>query len=220
MAAAGFLRASASDMLRYLEIFRTGGKVGECRILQPESVAAMTACHAPCDLGVYYGYGLMVVPDRGGVTLIEHGGAVKGVAAHMVAVPERDLTAVALANVAGAPSPRITVGAVNAYLGLPCDAPRVEHPDHEGGSDGLDALAATYRSEEGASIGIEVEDGRLVAVMGGERQKARRVGERAFAVPFRGGEMVLRFSMLDGDPCVTFGYRVLRRTPASAEAAS
>lgn len=45
MLAAGFLRASVPDMLRYLEIFRTGGTVDGRQVLRPESVAAMTHPH-------------------------------------------------------------------------------------------------------------------------------------------------------------------------------
>ncbi|MBX5476970.1 MAG: beta-lactamase family protein, partial [Clostridia bacterium] len=95
MDAAGFLRSSARDMLRYLEIFRTGGRVGDRRILSEESVREMTAPRVQVSPTMYYGYGLMITPDYHGVTLVEHGGNVKGVSAYMSVVPERGWTGVA-----------------------------------------------------------------------------------------------------------------------------
>lgn len=103
MAPARFLRSTAADLLRYLEVFRTGGTVSA------GSVAAMTGRHERCDPGSYCGF-------HSGVTLVEHGGSVKGVAAQIMFVPERGLTAVGLANLAGAPTGRVDVASDGATL--------------------------------------------------------------------------------------------------------
>ena len=214
MAPAGFLRSTAADLLRYLEIFRTGGTTGGVRILSEASVRAMTARHVPCDVGSYYGYGLFTTPDHDGVTLVGHGGAVKGVAAEIMFVPERALTAVGLANLAGAPTGRLVIGALNACLGLDPETPRVRLPDLPGVDD--DDIAGVYTAEEGGRVEVHVADGAVSAELGGERRPARRVGERAYAISLPGHEMVLRFLTLsDGETAVQSGFRVLRRaTPA------
>lgn len=132
--AAGFLRSTAVDMLRYMEIYRTGGLVGRERILARESVAAMLHPHIECSAGMHYGYGLMIVKFHG-ATLVEHGGSTKGVAAQVVCVPEKGITGVALTNVSGGPGLSLAMGGVNALMGLPLATRRVEytevpiHPD-------------------------------------------------------------------------------------------
>lgn len=222
MAAAGFIRSTTSDLLRYLEIFRTGGLSGPRRILSAESVQAMTACHAACSVGTYYGYGLMITPDHQGVTLIEHGGAVKGVAAEILLVPELGRTVAVLSNLAGAPSAKLSTGFVDAELGLdPQTTFKVAFPAYEPAAladpanlERVRALAGRYASDEGATVEIEVsEEGELALVSDGTRLPARRIGERRFAIPFRGDEMSMEFLTVGGEEAVTFGFRVLRRAP-------
>jgi CubicO group peptidase (beta-lactamase class C family) len=217
MAPAGFLRSSATDLLRYLEIFRTGGSAHGVRILSAESVRAMTARHVQCDLGSYYGYGLFTTPDHGGATLVGHGGSVKGVAAEIMLVPERGLSAVGLANLAGAPTGRLVVGALNARLGLDLEAPRVSLPDVPGVDD-LE-IAGVYAADEGGRAQVHLEDGAVSVEMQGQRHAARRVGERAYAVSLGGRDMVLRFITLsDGETAVQSGFRVLRKAAAAGAA--
>ena len=209
MAPAGFLRSTLGDLLRYLEIFRTGGRVGEARILSRESTEAMMGRYLPCEPGSWYGYGLVTTPGHAGVTLVGHGGAIKGVAAEILLVPERGLTAVGLANLAGAPTGRVVLGILNASLGLDPDTPKVELAT----LDGVDAdIAGTYGSDEGATVEVQADGARVTVVSAGERHEARRVGEGVYAIRREGGESLLRFLRVAGEPAVQAGYRVLRRT--------
>lgn len=89
VAASGHLNSTVRDMLNYAEIFRTGGCVGKERILSSESVKQMIYPHIESSYKRYYGYGLSITPDYYGGTLIKHGGAIKGVAAHLAIVPEQ-----------------------------------------------------------------------------------------------------------------------------------
>lgn len=186
----------------------------------------MTSCHASCSVGTYYGYGLMITPDHQGVTLIEHGGAIKGVAAEILLVPELGRTVAVLSNLAGAPSARLSTGFVDAELGLdPHTTFKVSFATYVGPKaeddpadiERLRALAGRYASDEGASVDVEIsESGELTLVSDGTRLPARRIGERRFAIPFRGDEMSLEFLTAGGDDAITFGFRVLRRAPVGA----
>jgi CubicO group peptidase (beta-lactamase class C family) len=73
MRAAGFLKSTINDMLKYAEIFRNEGRVGDAQILSPESVELMTTPYIQCEYGRYYGYGLIITPDFFGYKLVDHG---------------------------------------------------------------------------------------------------------------------------------------------------
>lgn len=212
MLAAGFLRSTVEDMLRYLEIFRTGGRVGREWILSPESVQAMTTPRIPCGPNMWYGYGLMITPYRG-MTLVEHGGNLKGVSAWVTCIPERGVTGVVLSNLNITPVARMLLGAVNAYLGLPTDARRFELRDHPCPPEQLAAYAGEYPSGEGATLVVRVEEGGLVLELMGKKLPARCVGEHLFAFEYYGDSATVRFLPDDTGKiwAVFSGFRVIRK---------
>lgn len=213
MLAAGFLRSNVADMLRYMEIYRTGGVVGDARILAPESVRAMTHPHVACAPGMAYGYGLLITPDYQGVTLVEHGGGIKGVAAWVTAVPERDLTAAVLTNLADVPVARLALAAVNACMGVPIERQRVEFTPTQCPAERLPDYEGTYRSGEGAHIKVTAAGGTLRFETEGESHEAYAAGDDLFVVRDREEEMAAQFVR---DPqgrvyAVHFGFRLIRR---------
>ncbi|MFZ5823075.1 MAG: serine hydrolase domain-containing protein [Bacillota bacterium] len=211
MLAAGFLRCSTRDMLRYAEIYRTGGLVGGERILSEESVRLMTTPYAQPSPGMHYGYGLMLTPEYHGVSLVEHGGALKGIAAWFTAVPEKGLTGVCLTNLAGGPSSQLLLGALNAELGLPPATTRVAFKDQAPGS--LEAYLGTYRSGEDEELKVLAEDGKMVVEYQGRKWPARPVGEHTFAIRVKELESAARF-LFDADRqvyAVAFHYRIIRK---------
>src|SRR5690606_17336112 len=213
MLAAGFLRCSVPDLLRYMEIYRTGGVVGDARILAPESVRAMTHPHVACGPGTAYGYGLLLTPGYEGVTLVEHGGGIKGVSAWVTAVPERDLTAAVLTNLASARAARVVLAAVNAWLGLPVERRRVEFTPTRCPADRLPDYEGTYRSGEGAHIKVTAAGDGLRFEAEGEVHEAYAAGDDLFVVRDRDEEMPVQF-LRDGAGrvhAVFFGFRVVRR---------
>ena len=121
---AGSLNTSVRDLLRYLEIYRTGGVTGDARLLSAEGIARMTTPFAPrSSPGSSYGYGLGVVPDYHGQKLIKHGGGRKGISAEIIVAPALGFTGAAIAGLAGIPVATVTLAALNRTLGLPVDAP-------------------------------------------------------------------------------------------------
>jgi CubicO group peptidase (beta-lactamase class C family) len=118
---AGGLRSNVEDLLRYLEIFRTGGCVGRERIVARSSVKKMLRPVIAILPGHYYGYGLALKPDHHGYLVAYHGGGSKGVGAEITVVPEKGITAVELSNLGGASSFKAAYAGINPLLGAPMD---------------------------------------------------------------------------------------------------
>lgn len=208
---AGFLRSTVRDMLRYLEIFRTGG----LGILSAESVREMMQPHVYVDDGFWYGYGLAVRPDYQGLTVIEHGGSVKGVSAHFVYMPEAGLTGAALANLQFVPTGLALLGALNEELGLPVENRWTVWFPAEAALP-LDAYAGTYTTDDGVRMDVTVDgDGLLLEGSGLSTVKARLTpaGGHRFGARVREEDLVVNF-LADEDRGV-YGLlqalRVLRR---------
>lgn len=164
--AAGFLKSTVSDMLRYTEIFRTYGRVGTERILTKDSVEQMIQVHYWSNpmAGQGYGYGLSIVPDYHGQKLVEHAGGIKGGGAQMYIIPEKGLTGVVLTNYLSTIPTAIMNGAVNCMENR---LPEASHVVYGNGSIGTEALAqyiGNYQSESmNLSLTVELQENQLQA---------------------------------------------------------
>lgn len=192
--AAGFLRSTVHDMLRYLEVFRTGGMVGDERILQPGSVEAMTSVHFSTAPRLGYGYGLHVWPDYHGLKVVEHGGGIKGTAAWVSCVRERGLTFVVLSNLGGVTPDRPVTGALNELVGLPRKQMRVEaairNPAVAADPAQLAACAGTYVSGEGPVVQLTLGEEGLSFSAGPVTAPLRPAGPGTFVVPAGSGSLL------------------------------
>ncbi len=159
--ACGALRSTVEDMLRYLEIFRTGGKVGRERIVSAASVRRMLQPHVPIEPGVAYGYGVTVLPDFHGTRLVAHTGGLKGISSMFAVLPEREITGVALSNADLAPADVILQCGINALLGLPMTTPLVTYPSRPGKPKDLRPYAGWYCSGEGIWAHVAARRGHL-----------------------------------------------------------
>ena len=159
--AAGALRANVTDLLRYLQIFLTGGRVGRERVVAATSVAEMMRPHVPIGHGVYYGYGLMVRPDYHGTLLISHSGGLKGVSSLIAAAPRRGIAAAVLSNAEEAPSGLLLAAAVNLALGLPPETPFEETPKPSRTPVPTRPYAGWYCSGEGIWVEVRARKDRL-----------------------------------------------------------
>ncbi|RTR35192.1 class C beta-lactamase-related serine hydrolase [Robertmurraya yapensis] len=210
MRAAGFLKSTVNDMLKYAEIYRNQGKVGDAQLLTPESVELMTTPYIECEKGHYYGYGVMVIPDFYGHKLIEHGGSIKGVAAQLNILPELGLTGAAFANLAGVPSTKLLFSAFNDQLGKPVKESYVSYDEVELSEEEIKQYEGVYASGEGANYTVSVVDGKLqISADGMELKGITPIGEDSFMVPFREAELGLRFIRDEEENVIrlAFGYR-------------
>jgi CubicO group peptidase (beta-lactamase class C family) len=220
MVAAGFLRATVPDLLRYLSLFTHGGRTPEGhRLLTEESVRRMLTPHAPFLPGRAYGYGFVIWEDFHGRALAEHSGGLKGIGAHVAVMPEEGVASAALANLQGAPSGHVALACLAAAVGAPLDAPRLSsRPAVAVDGEQLLRYVGTYRSGEGAHLVVEA-DGRSLAVeLEGRRHLAKAVAPDAFVFRVKDDEVVLRFLDHEGGPAtrLALGSRILHRDDAGS----
>ncbi len=219
--AAGQMMSTVNDLLTYLEVYRCLGEVDGERIASEESVRQMMYPHAsgPYPPNNHYGYGLSIQTDYHGVTLVGHGGGIKGVAADILLAVEDDITAVALSNLAGGSSSSVTRGAVNVLKHLPPDAPGYEHPDYDGSPEEKQKFVGSYRSDEGASIDISLADDQLFVRMGDKTYMARLIAEDVIAFTPSANEMTIKaLSDEKGDTWAVFtGSRIIQKVDQLAK---
>ncbi|RNB80826.1 serine hydrolase [Brevibacillus panacihumi] len=194
MRAAGFIKSTGRDMLAYAEIFRTGGMVGDVRILSEESVRQMIGNYAGLEPSRHYGYGFMVTPNFRGGTLIEHGGAIKGVAAQLCIIPEQGIACVVLTNLDGSPSAELLAAAINTAQSLPVEEPIALYPDYSVSADLLNEFIGEYRSGEGEKVQVSLNDEGLELQFQGMTLPLRAVKEDSFVFKLgTGQERYIRF---------------------------
>lgn len=157
--AAGFLKSTARDMLRYAEIFRTGGCVGDVQILSEASVAQMMTPHIGIDLFSHYGYGLFITPapHYHGGSLVEHSGGLKGITAQMHILPEQGITGIVLINADGAFVARgLMTAALNSLHERSVTTPEFPYPHFVSDTVTLAEYSGDYSSAEGSSATIRI----------------------------------------------------------------
>ncbi|MEN1966642.1 serine hydrolase domain-containing protein [Lentibacillus sp. N15] len=194
MRAAGFLKSTVNDMLRFMEVIRNDGKVDDVRILSPESVRAMTTPYIQSEPGAYYGYGLMIIPDFFGYKLIHHGGDMKGVTAQMNILPEIGLTGVSLANLAGAPSSKLLFSAFADHLGKPLAASHINAEQVDVVPESLSEYEGTFVSGDGMRCAFDVKDKQLhMGITGLLEAVLTPIGHDLFLFNMREMDFTIRF---------------------------
>lgn len=213
MRAAGFLKSTVNDMLKYSEIFRNNGKVGSAQILTPKSVELMTTPYIQCDPDKYYGYGLIIVPDFFGYRLIEHGGSIKGVAAQLNMIPELGLAGIAFANLAGVPSTQLLYSAFAEQLGKSVYDTHFSLKEIDVSLAKLKEYEGEFVSGEGAKVKLHVEAGKLHMDSDGIQTIIKPIAEDTFLVHIKDSNFILRFKRDEEGTIVRikFGFRQIPR---------
>jgi CubicO group peptidase (beta-lactamase class C family) len=203
-------------MLRYMEIYRTGGVGGGERILSAKSIDQMSTPYMTTHDGLAYGYGLMIHPNYRGVSLVEHGGNIKGVSAYVSCIRERGVSGVALTNLSSSPGADLLLGAMNVLLDAPTTARRVSFPKFALAPERLDRYVGNYVSGEGSSIKITSDGPSLTMESEGKRFSMRPTGLDTFAIRRNGLEAGVRFLIgNDGAPwALCSGFRIVPRVSA------
>lgn len=217
MVGAGFLKSTVADMIRYCQVY-----LGQRQdILSRNGAAQMTAPYLPCGRANYYGYGLMIHPNYHGMTVVEHGGSLKGIASNFGVIPEKGLAAAVVANIVDVPASRIWLAALNAALDLPLEEPLSTEPQYETCQDELQRWVGVYESDEGAEITVTVEDGTAYIEAKEQKQAIRQSGPDSGAIIYRGAEMGISF-ITDGAgdvAAINYGYRIVPRSGRKGQSA-
>ncbi|UTE72066.1 beta-lactamase family protein [Rossellomorea marisflavi] len=206
MRAAGYLKSTVRDMLKYTRIFTNNGKVGENQILNSNSVQQMIYPHIEFEPGKYYGYGFMIDPNYFGGTLIEHGGNFKGIASQLCIIPERRIAGVILTNLARVPSPKILKGALNIVENRNFDATSDNYEEFECTLKDLYEYEGTYISIAENRFIISVEGGSLQFSIHEEGIPIQCIGKDTFLASIRDQSEVIRFIRNNKGEIVRLAY--------------
>ncbi len=207
----GSLKSTVLDLMRYLEIYRTGGLYAGRRILSEAAVRQMITPHVTLPTGRQYGYGLDIQTDYHGVTLVGHGGAIKGVSAHVLLALEPGLCTAVLCNLSGLTPEQMLLGSINLRMGLPWETQRREYPKFPLAAERLAEYEGLYRSDEGTSARVYQTPDGLTIESGGLPLQARPYGPDQVVLTETGG--AVRF-VRGGDDQITglfMGVRFLPR---------
>jgi len=201
MWSAGYVKSTANDMRRFHDVFLHKGN----GILTEESLTALTSQYIEIEPGRYYGYGVMITPDFFGTTLIEHGGGIKGVTAHFAVLPEKNITAICLTNIAGAPAEALLKGAVQSEMGISPDKKAIQYDSCTLSEADRQAITGVYQSNEGQTIKVYEKDEAIFVEMQGAEIPTQAVGSRALTITMQGTDFLLQFA----NDRLHFGFRQL-----------
>lgn len=219
-AAAGALRSTAADLVRYFRMLAGGGVLDGAQAISPAVVAKVTQAYAPKGDGSSYGYGLTLA-DLEGHALVFHGGGHKGVAAMGGFAAAEGAVCVVLTNFAESPAPRVWTGCMRAALGLP-PGPLIEPAlPISLPVETLRSFAGVYRSPEGPEFEVSVDMSGAARVSAGILStSAQSTAKDAITFTVLGEEQTIRFLRLAGDEVshALVGGRVVKRTGAPAAA--
>lgn len=184
MRPAGYAKSTVNDMLRFGDVFLKEGN----GILTPESLDLLTSKHIEAEPGVHYGYGLLIIPNYFGKTLITHGGSIKGASAQFAVLPESDIATICLTNIAGAPAEALLKGALQCDMDIEPDKAAIRYEDYVLSDSDRHAIVGTYESSEGLTIKVYEKNASMIVEFQGNEMPSRSVGQRALTITMHGSE--------------------------------
>lgn len=172
----GSLKASAADMMKYLEMYINQGEVSGRQIISSKSIKQMTYPHVLTPNGIQYGYGLTIGREDG-VDFYGHGGGIKGVSSFIAVAPKEGLTICVLINIAKANAQDLALTTMRSLLALEAGKQDeklfVSHKP-------LQEYVGTYRSAEGEEVLITQEQQRLVMYVNQQDISLQPIGHHLF----------------------------------------
>lgn len=218
--AAGGLRSTATDLVRYFRMLACGGVLDGAQVVPTNVVITMATVRAPKGDGSAYGYGLTLA-DLDGHAIAHHGGGHKGVSAMGGFVAAEGLVCVVLTNLAEAPALRLWTGCMRTGLGLSIAPPSNPAAPIALPPETLRGFAGVYNSPEGTQFEVAVNDAGDVRVSsGGLSTPAIPTADDAITFTAFGEEQTIRFARLVGGEVTHAlqGGRLVKRDSAPAPA--
>lgn len=214
--ACGWLKSCADDLIKYAQMYANGGEYAGQRLLSEQGVKQMQQVTLEFNQGRKYGYGLIVKQDYAGVTLVEHGGSLKGVSSNMGFAPEKGIAAIVLCNLTGVPVAKIWLALINLALGLPIEQHYVDYSPYSWTADMRESVMGEYSSGEGAEFQIEQDEaGELTVKAPVGTFKLQPIGPNRAIWRYKLAENEMRFLFDETGKAwaIHAGGRVIRRVP-------
>lgn len=143
--AAGFLFSTAGELARFATALMQEGMLDGKRVLAASTVQRLTTGYQPIpgDSVARYGYGLMI-DQKDGVRVWQHGGAINGFDAILAMVPDRRAALIVIDNRSGSPLPEIDRFVREQVFGLPARPTPTPATPRLGTAEEQRALVGTY----------------------------------------------------------------------------
>ncbi|MFP4457230.1 MAG: serine hydrolase domain-containing protein [Clostridia bacterium] len=208
--ACGWIRSSVNDLIKYAQMYANGGQLFGERIISKELIQEMILGEAKYTSYSNYGFGLSVTEDYQGLSLVEHGGSLKGVSSHFGFIPEANLSVVVLCNLSGVAVSNIWLAAVNTALSLPLDLKRREYNEHDWSKEQLSPFEGEYVSLEGAKVEISIDQENICAKMNGKKYDIKMVDSLLGVINVNDRVREISFLKRKGTPwAIGYGGRVI-----------
>ncbi len=169
LAAAGFLRSTATDLTAYVRFLMRGrGLDIDSGLLQEMQTGAVW-----CGTDMHYGFGLGIAPGGDGLTYVSHSGGLKGISSHVGFIRELGIGAVVLSNLEEQPAEKLWLGAMNLLLRRDADRPRYQPETEPVSAEDTAAIIGSYRSGEPWGV-LEIGHdaaGELQVTVGEDREQ-------------------------------------------------
>ena len=191
--AAGRMKSCSTDVIRVFQALAGKGSFGGSRILSADGVREQILPRHKYTLNEIYTYGLKIFPGYQGMTLVEHGGAGKGISAHGGFVPETEISAVVLCNLTGVPVVKAWHAAINLASCLALDTPRMSYQTSVWTENEASSLVGRYRSGEGADIVINAKGESLTMTTKTDTSIVERINETTGLLKLKGQDIEVRF---------------------------
>lgn len=189
----GGLISSAMDMTRYLMMHLNGGELDGQRIISAESLREMQTSRItiPTDGNPFgqsgYGYGLGMVPDFLGQTVIRHGGSVGVATCDLDYIPEENLGIMVLGNGSGYAMNQFALYGLAEAMGHdPDELFFVQRPNR------IDELTGVYEAYKGTMRGTVKRQGDFLILEFVDKHNT----DTAALIPDELGEKVRTFYSL------------------------
>jgi len=214
----GGMFSSMADLVRFAAAFMNAGRLDGHEVMPPAVLRRMTTPHVAVHSqveGGRYGYGLIMVEDRG-VRLVQHGGTLGGSATDFVMAPDRRVAVIVFANRTSHLTKTVN-RALEVALGLPPKRAATMLTMTAG-----EASECVGRYWQGAGVPIEIvaTDTGIGMKNGSGSYPLTRIDKDAFLVSFPGFTDPIRVEFVRGaDGRVEYLHnrmRALKRVPATA----
>lgn len=162
---AGSMFSNMNDLARFVIAFLNDGAVDGKRVLDPKVIAMLSTPHAPFPDGSgSYGYGLML-SERRGVRMVEHGGSRTGYGSGIQMAPEQRVGIIMITNRSGAGLPATMEKAAELILPLREKSAPAKRESLPVTADDVAMLAGVYRNGED-KVEIVERGGKAVLLRG------------------------------------------------------
>lgn len=159
----------------------------------------------------YYGYGLSIIPNYNGVTLVRHGGGQPGVSSYFGFIPEKDIVISVLTNVTGVPVGDLWLATVNTILGMRTDQSIDIGESRRLNTREGDAFTGYYTCDEGYSILVKHNNDRVVGLIEDKEYELEKLDDHTLIV--KEDKVILPFYFDNKKQAwaVRYGMRMLRK---------